>query len=1636
MRPTPTPRGLPTGAVALLLAIALPLAADGQAQTCNLTTSQSAAVGHPVAGDEAFFKLPTGSANVMIIQDTSGSMTDFAQCGDSSWPSGDAYCSIPAITAPPAPAYTSSAPKSLSVAVNGTCTPASAPGTGVTAQPELAWMESVPLSTQYADPGRPYTAGDLMWDTPAWGNGGNGTPPCSGNNCLFDPTAYYIPQNWGITSARRYAFDTPPSGSPPACTAFQGTTPLKDANGAYVNLGPACTACMTSKGFFLYNVAYVKSYRTNKSGTITGWNTASSGKQGLFKGTFLNGNPPKFVIARKAVKDLLWIDPLNPSQLDNVRFGFTIFDGGYQGVLMSPLVPTRSLSYPIVLANFQNARQPIVQMINATPTSYDPAAGSTPVGQTLFDVGQYFTDQPTFAALSGGAYGNSPMFDAPAASSETCSVCWACQKNSVVIVTDGSPNEDDSNFPSAIIDPNSFSSGIFTGWDDADYYLPTAGTNTPWPPPQNSKRNCGPNGQDCIDLWGVPSTMPRVAAWFAQNNLWPSLTSSASPVNLFTSTIGFNITKQAPLDILNATANMGQGDFSNVATPTDVRNALFQAVTNAVARQNSFSAPAVSGLATNQSSANGAFVSRFLPNATATWEGHLFQGSLFDEFLQGCDPTKPPSQQPMVTCGTATVSADLNGATDAFGNAVCSGVFLVDQDCTPVGENQTSGGFFKLDAAGNVTTTPANFPWDAGAVLSGAAPGGTGNPAYRSADENASNKRLIYTAVNGALVELTAANAAILLPYLNVDPTWCADPSTGLLHQIGVPITGVAATDQLECAKQIIWFVRGWDVLDMDKDRCAGPDNPLNTAACPSGLLGEQRDRPNDNRTPPLFYKLGDIFHSSPITVTAPADEFRCDLGYENQCLATIHGPQSLPQQTPLQSYPSGTTTIDAYEQYRQDNVKRQEVVLAGANDGMMHAFLGGNPTTLDPTFGTYNYDTGTGAELWAFVPPDLLPRLRSLLAAHQYMVDGTAMVRDVWVDGTGGGGKDGVKQRGEFHTIAVITERSGGTQYTALDVTDPASPPVFLWSFPQACSDDSKYMGESWSDFAPRPPPIGPVKLAVPVGGANDPTKRGFEERWVVMVNGGYDPTLGRGRAIYMVDAWTGQTLWRYTADDFASQFGYGPSSSMYPVPGAVAMLDIGDPSAATFDADGFFDTATWGDLGGDVFLARLHDPGVVGSNGLVGNWFVGRAFEEQRTAGNAQNIAGRSPFFYMTSNTYEGTTRTLRTYLGSGDRENLMTTGPTCTADDLLGCCQAGCSVSAVAAENYGACSADGTFACDTAGNLTRPPGTGTLCASGGAATYSQTGATPLAQDTVLVNCGAAAGTAAGCAADGTCTWGGSLTCDALATCTPIAPLGPRNLSVPNPAQTLTRSRFYGFWSYGANRTFNTAAGAAAFDQSRFTDVPYVGCSGISGTSCALIDTTGAAVTYTGTTNPVTTTTCTGGTTPCSATAQDPGWFYEYGRVCPLASCTPPPPWYDEKTGAAATIVLGCTTWSGFLPIGSSGGTDPCTGSVGTPVTYSYVADYVAGTPNATCGYAVAGVVSRAAATSSFAPPSTSSVRVAIGPSGTASYSTLQMTPGAAPTSRSAGSRTELSEPVYLIEVPRQLHDCRHVNPADCDN
>ena len=122
---------------------------------------------------------------------------------------------------------------------------------------------------------------------------------------------------------------------------------------------------------------------------------------------------------------------------------------------------------------------------------------------------------------------------------------------------------------------------------------------------------------------------------------------------------------------------------------------------------------------------------------------------------------------------------------------------------------------------------------------------------------------------------------------------------------------------------------------------------------------------------------------------------------------------------------------------------ERDQVLYAGAEDGLLHAVLAGRRR---PGGGYDHVAEGCGRELWAYLPGSLLPALAkqpfddraALPAVH---VDGTPLVTDLFFDSDGDG-------RREWRTILVGTaslETDNRGVVFALDVSDPHAPRL-LW--------------------------------------------------------------------------------------------------------------------------------------------------------------------------------------------------------------------------------------------------------------------------------------------------------------------------------------------------------------------------------------------------------------------------------------------------------------------------------------------------------------------------------------------------------------------------------------------------------------
>ncbi|KFE62630.1 hypothetical protein DB31_3744 [Hyalangium minutum] len=1167
----------------------------------------------------------------------------------------------------------------------------------------------------------------------------------------------------------------------------------------------------------------------------------------IFWGRYLNFNPPKYVTLKAVLKSLL-------KDVRRLRVGLSHFSNNTpNSVLLKAQAPSCSAIVQDPIA-FDSQRASYINALNSLTFTT-----GTPLARALLNLGYYFSSSDTVYRNMlgfGGNYSYPTTFRNEALSSPNRSVCWGCQGTSVVIISDGEPTGD--TFASALLTR-------FRAINGGPVYCPDSapcGSGTP------AGRDKGSNASSTTDdnpNYYLDDVAQFLHNWDLQSNNPPIVgefdTSGRQSLTIHTIALGFQS------NFLQHTAEVGGGLYSSVNDGGGLRQALYEllSVPGAAQTRAAGLAPStVSGpLAVQPASA---LVPRLTvsPNPKAPWKGALYRFQLVEERQLGCNPLNPAA------------GGDRNFDGD------CDDTLLVDADGDGVRED-TSGQFIK-----EITPSiPARPFWEAGQVL---------KPS--TGQTNRWQIRNIFTLIDsngdGKLdrqdtpVAFTEANAPLLREYLGISqyPKGCLDLAATL---------GVASLTPDDCARVIIRWYRGADALNPDP-----------------ALRGY--DRP---------FLLQDILHSAPISVEPPQPKSSCD--GSPQCLPALFSGA-----TPLQggyTVPGQPGTADAYDTYAYEAGDRDKVVLVGSNGGMLHAFLNGRSTGRDSATGQALYDAGTGQELWAFIPPDVLPRMKAHLGEHALLMDGTAMVRDVWLDGVEGQPADGIKQWQEYRTVAVIGTGRGGVHRFALDLTRmlgqlpgeaaarrPDMPGDFLWMWPQACDPLSLQVGESFSHFAPQPPPIAPVALTptaddalraisgLPPRGVVTPWEindTAARERWVVALNGGYDPQNARGRGMAMVDLANGHTVWSFFHD--APR---GRSQHLrYAITAGLALADAGPARGDGPGADLLFDTATVGDAGGQLWTVRFWQPGQWDDNTRqVSNWYAARAFRAANLAGRSTSPeALRGPFSQIATNMVQPDTGILRTFIGTGDSQNLTDPGTLCRLGNPRACAEQGCAVQSTLEVQLGGSLASTTrtawsnFAQTSttsfqsmagpscAGSRVRlswnnDPANGCPNSSDGAIEYACSG------DSATWSCREAVN-----------TWA--------------------TLSYPQSTSPFFQ-RFYGLWSYGGSpsRTFNTESEAAAFDSQLLTDAELVNVGQFD----------------------------SGGAVPAgleaSAAPWDKGWYIAYPRG-------------SERTGSSATLINGCLLWTSFEA--STQGPPVCTPWGSTNTARLYQADPLSGRASCASGF-----------------------------------------------------------------------------------
>jgi Tfp pilus tip-associated adhesin PilY1 len=275
-------------------------------------------------------------------------------------------------------------------------------------------------------------------------------------------------------------------------------------------------------------------------------------------------------------------------------------------------------------------------------------------------------------------------------------------------------------------------------------------------------------------------------------------------------------------------------------------------------------------------------------------------------------------------------------------------------------------------------------------------------------------------------------------------------------------------------------------------------------------------------------------------------------------------------------------------------------VVYYGDNGGVFHAVNGNQANPLGSTL------PDPGNELWGFIPKEMFEKLNRLRTNSPQLELSTTpggilpapKPKDYFVDGPVGVYQF-VYENGTTQAAYIyLAMRRGGRLIYALDVTEPGTPKLkwkvdnnTLWKVSStgavtAVASGLDELGQTWSQ---------PKVARVAHGGSG---------KWVLIFGAGYAPeeddeppvkadTVGRG--IFVLDAFTGELVWKatYGASDAcsgtAAQASCTVADMKYSIPADIALVNRDRGR----DRHGYIDRLYAADTGGNIWRVDLEPDG-----------------------------------------------------------------------------------------------------------------------------------------------------------------------------------------------------------------------------------------------------------------------------------------------------------------------------------------------------------------------------------------------------------------------------------------------------------
>lgn len=435
-----------------------------------------------------------------------------------------------------------------------------------------------------------------------------------------NPSTIYINPHWVQTGTVSNTEGFVPVGT---CAARGYTTTR--ASGVKLHGDTWSAGTTTYTILYETNYLYWLAYHATAAeiAEVTHW-----AQTGAFKHDSSGGHIPAGYYRMKVVQDVLK-NVIEELWTKNANYNFGLYrlsnNGGAE-----QLENLQNANTPGTLNNYKNSIDKI------TPDT------GTPLAEALADIWVYFKEGQgglaNYQPITADNPGKCSSMTGSGKPDASCPIQYTCQKNYVIIMTDGQTSGDyfnESKYAGALF--RQPVEGVHP-WGDHDIHDPATYDGTQpnfsdYCKNQSCWYNAQFQGTDFLD---------DVAYYLKNNDLFPT-PDFPGVQNIETYAIGFTTDN----DMLRETTKNGNGEYYTAGDYAALKAALSSAITNIMLRNFAFASYTAPKRVTTAVGEGSSFIGYFMPSDKGIWDGHLQSYTMYDKWFadQDGDGVLSPEEQ-------------------------------------------------------------------------------------------------------------------------------------------------------------------------------------------------------------------------------------------------------------------------------------------------------------------------------------------------------------------------------------------------------------------------------------------------------------------------------------------------------------------------------------------------------------------------------------------------------------------------------------------------------------------------------------------------------------------------------------------------------------------------------------------------------------------------------------------------------------------------------------------------------------------------------------------------------------------------------------------------------------------------------